>query len=96
VAIGEGGRILGFATGVPTGTHVELDDLFVDPDHQRHGVGRVLIEDIVAGARADGMTRVEVTANPDAEAFYEKAGFVATGEVPTEFGPGIRMVRELG
>ena len=96
VAVGEDGRILGFATGVPTGAHVELDDLFVDPDIQRQGIGRVLIEDIAAGARAGGLARVEVTANPDAEPFYAKTGFVAVGEVPTEFGPGIRMVRSLG
>lgn len=95
VAVDAVGRILGFATGVPTAAHVELDDLFVDPDLQRQGVGRILIDDIAARARADGIGRVEVTANRDAEPFYAKTGFVAVGEVSTEFGPGIRMVLEL-
>ena len=95
VAVDGDGRILGFATGVPDGEHVELDDLFVEPDVQRGGIGRVLIEDIAAGARAVGNARLEVTANPDAEPFYAKAGFVAVGEVTTELGPGIRMVLDL-
>ncbi|MGH9006737.1 MAG: GNAT family N-acetyltransferase [Acidimicrobiales bacterium] len=96
VAVGDDGRILGFATGVRTAAHVELDDLFVEPELQRRGVGRALIEDIATGAWADGMARVEVTANPAAEVFYAKTGFVAVGDVATEFGLGVRMVLELG
>ena len=32
-----------------------------------------------------------VTANPNAVAFYVKAGFVDDGVVTTRFGPGLRM-----
>jgi GNAT superfamily N-acetyltransferase len=33
-------RIVGFATVVGAGAAIELDDLFVDPDWMRRGVGR--------------------------------------------------------
>jgi GNAT superfamily N-acetyltransferase len=85
------GRIAGFATSVPAGDVVELDDLFVDPGRMRQGAGRALVLDAVAIARELGAGRVEVTANPHALVFYGKAGFIADHEVQTRFGPGLRM-----
>jgi GNAT superfamily N-acetyltransferase len=89
------GRIAGFATSVPAGDVVELDDLFVDPGWMRRGAGRALVLDAVAIARDLGAGRVEVTANQHALAFYRKAGFIADHEVRTRFGPGIRMHLEV-
>ena len=86
-----GGRIAGFATSVPAGDVIELDDLFVDPGWMRRGAGRALVLDAVAIARGLGARRIEVTANQHALVFYEKAGFIADHEVRTRFGPGIRM-----
>jgi GNAT superfamily N-acetyltransferase len=85
------GRIAGFATSVPAGDVIELDDLFVDPGWMRQGAGRALVVDAVAIARELGAGRVEVTANPHALVFYGKAGFIAGHEVQTRFGPGLRM-----
>lgn len=86
------GQLVGFATVVPSSPGVgELDGLFVEPDFMRRGIGRVLIDDAVQNARADGVERIEVTANPRALGFYTRLEFVAVGEVPTRFGPGIRM-----
>jgi GNAT superfamily N-acetyltransferase len=85
------GRIAGFATSVPAGDVIELDDLFVDPGWMRQGAGRALVLDAVAIARELGAGRVEVTANPHALVFYGKAGFIAGHEVQTRFGPGLRM-----
>ena len=85
------GRIAGFATSVPAGDLIELDDLFVDPGWMRQGAGRALVLDAVAVARELGAGRVEVTANPHALVFYGKAGFIADHEVQTRFGAGIRM-----
>ncbi len=87
VAVVEG-RVVGFATLVGS----ELDDLFVDPDFTRRGIGRALVLDAVAAARAQGLARIEVTANGHALGFYEKVGFVAGGVVETAFGQGVRMV----
>ena len=85
------GRIAGFATSLPAGAVIELDDLFVDPGWMRQGAGRALVLDAVAIARDLGAGRIEVTANPHALVFYGKAGFIADHEVQTRFGAGIRM-----
>ena len=45
--------------------------------------------------RVKGEVCVDVTANPDALAFYESVGFVAVGEAETRFGPAPRMRLEI-
>jgi len=82
---------VGFATWLGVGDVVELEDLFVDPEWMGQGAGRALVQDLVAIARKRGARRIEVTANPHALAFYEKAGFVAGREIETRFGPAPRM-----
>jgi ribosomal protein S18 acetylase RimI-like enzyme len=67
----------------------------VEPDLWRAGIGRALVDDAAARGRAEEFSRFEVTANPKALGFYEKLGFVVDAEVPTQFGPGIRMHRDL-
>jgi N-acetylglutamate synthase-like GNAT family acetyltransferase len=86
------GAIAGFAALLaPDAGACELDGLFVEPDRMRHGVGRRLIEDARRIAGQKGATRIDVVANPQAVAFYERVGFVRTGEAETQFGPAPRM-----
>lgn len=94
VAIADG-RIVGFATTLIAGQVSVLEDLFVDPDWARRGIGRRLVVDALATARRQGASRMEVTANGHALGFYEKAGFVVEGLVETRFGPGSRMHLEV-
>jgi GNAT superfamily N-acetyltransferase len=89
------GRIVGFASWLDAGQAVEVDDLFVDPDWMGHGIGRALVMDLIATARARGIQQMEVTANQHALAFYEKAGFAVCGEEQTRFGPAPRMRLEV-
>lgn len=90
------GRIIGFATLLPGEDRSgELEDLFVDPDYMRQGFGRALIDDAMASARKRGAVRIEVTANPNALAFYRKVGFVGEREVVMQFGHGLRMSLDL-
>jgi GNAT superfamily N-acetyltransferase len=84
-------RIVGFATLLATADSVELEDLFVDPDWMRGGIGRALVLDALATAGARGATRIDLTANPHARGFYEKLGFVPDGVESTRFGPAERM-----
>jgi N-acetylglutamate synthase-like GNAT family acetyltransferase len=44
-------RIVGLATVVATGQVGELEDLFVDPDWMRRGVGRALVVDAIDNAQ---------------------------------------------
>ncbi len=73
----------------------ELDDLFVEPDSMRLGVGRLLVEDLAARAMREGASRVMVTANPRALGFYERLGFRISGAASTQFGPAPRMTLDL-
>jgi GNAT superfamily N-acetyltransferase len=90
VAVTEG-RVVGFATLLGS----ELEDLFVDPDWMRRGIGRTLVLDAIASARVQGLKRIGVTANDHALAFYRRVGFVLDGTVGTDFGPGSRMHVDL-
>lgn len=73
----------------------ELEGLFVEPPVMRRGIGAALVADALALARDRGVRRVAVVAQPAAETFYERCGFVAAGEVATRFGPAVRMAVEL-
>jgi ribosomal protein S18 acetylase RimI-like enzyme len=96
VAAGSDDVPVGFATVVPGPDHAgELDGLFVEPAQMRRGIGRMLIEDAVARARAAGLTRIDVTANPAALEFYRALGFVTDGVAPTRFGPATHMHLDL-
>jgi GNAT superfamily N-acetyltransferase/predicted ester cyclase len=83
--------VVGFATTVPVHGGLELEDLFVEPDRMRRGVGRRLVRDVLDFARAEGVEHVWVTANPHAMAFYTAVGFVPAGTAPTRFGPAPRL-----
>ena len=85
------GTVVGFATTVPVDGGLELEDLFVEPDRMRRGVGRRLVQDLLDSVRADGVEHVWVTANPHAMAFYTAVGFVPDGTAPTRFGPAPRL-----
>ena len=82
---------MGFATVLISEDVGELEDLFVEPDWMRRGVGRALVHDAVANARSQGVTRIEVTANDHPRDFYEKVRFVLDGVGQTRFGPADRM-----
>ena len=85
------GGVVGFASWLTAAVDFEIEDLFVEPEWMRRGIGRALVLDMIAIARGRGIGRVEVTANPHALAFYEKAGFVTYREVATMFGTAPRM-----
>ena len=92
VAVAPDGTILGFATVLSVeDSAFELEDLFVDPDWMRQGIATRLVLDLIAQARTTKVTRITVTANPHAQAFYRSAGFARLHDVETRFGPGSRM-----
>jgi predicted N-acetyltransferase YhbS len=91
-----GDDIVGFATTVPVDGVLDLQDLFVDPDWMRQGIGRHLVQDAAAIAEQRGFEGIAVTANPHASSFYDALGFVADSAIQTAFGPGQRMHRAVG
>jgi GNAT superfamily N-acetyltransferase len=86
------GRVAGFSVVLPVrGTTCELDGLFVEPALMRKGVGRALIDDVLARARVHGVLRIDVIANPTAVDFYTKVGFKRGDAAISQFGPAFWM-----
>jgi ribosomal protein S18 acetylase RimI-like enzyme len=96
VAVDATGRRVGFSVVHPVKDgRCELDDLFVEPDSMRLGVGRRLVDDVADRAAAAGAHYLDVIANPNALGFYERLGFVIIGEASTLFGDALRMSLDL-
>jgi GNAT superfamily N-acetyltransferase len=91
--------LLGFyrlAGGPPV---AELADLFVDPDAIGSGVGAALLADAVDRARADGISRLLIDADPHAEGFYarmgaRRVGTVASGSIAGRELPRLELAVE--
>ncbi|PAM92449.1 hypothetical protein B4N84_22305 [Flavobacterium sp. IR1] len=62
---------------------IELDNLFVWPDFIGKGFGQILMKDFLLRLENSGIKKVVLDAEPKAEKFYEKIGFVKVGEMET-------------
>jgi GNAT superfamily N-acetyltransferase len=53
--------------------------LFVDPQHEGKGIGRILLQRLVARSTERGLSQISLTTTPGtrAEAFYERQGWKA-------------------
>jgi GNAT superfamily N-acetyltransferase len=91
VAVGKAEEVLGFSVVALEGLVCELDDLFVDPDVMRKGIGRALVRDAAGGAVVAGCRSMAVVAHPRNFPFYESVGFKPGDPATTRFGPAVQM-----
>ena len=90
------GEIVGFAAIEPRADgDSELDAMFVEPNMQRRGIGRALVEYCADVARKQGSKYLHVVGNPHAENFYLATGFDKIGMTQTRFGPGLLMRKSV-
>jgi ribosomal protein S18 acetylase RimI-like enzyme len=78
VALDDGGSIIGFAVAWVVDGDGHLDELAVVPEHGRRGVGRALVDQVVAWTVAQGLTSITLTTFRDVPwnaPYYEKLGF---------------------
>jgi ribosomal protein S18 acetylase RimI-like enzyme len=76
------GSVMFSESGAADPGDCSLFGMWVDPGLRRTGVGRALVDAVVAQARAAGKRRVVlhvVADNTAARGLYEREGFVATG-----------------
>jgi GNAT superfamily N-acetyltransferase len=89
-----GDRVMGTACMQQIGPDtVEIKRMYVEPAHRRGGVGRALLDRLIAAALAAGLARVRLD-SPDfmtaAHDLYRSSGFVEIGpypesEIPDEY-----------
>jgi len=76
----QGDQVLGFyQLQAATEDGVELEALFVDPNHLRSGFGAQLFQHAVAVARNLGYTKLIIQSDPQAAPFYASQGCVQVG-----------------
>ena len=68
----------GFVYGEPEGLIVSM---WTEPEHRRRGLGRRVVEAILAWGRANGITRFTLHASYDGRPLYELYGFEPTNEM---------------
>src|SRR5437667_6922803 len=62
----------------------ELEHMWIRPEHMGNGVGRALFNQIVERARTLDAKAVDLSADPNAEGFYQRMGAARIGEVRSE------------
>jgi [ribosomal protein S18]-alanine N-acetyltransferase len=75
-------QVLGFAAAWRGLDEAELQNLAVDPQHRRQGVGQGLVHEVHCRLRAVGTKRVFLEVRPSNEsalALYQSSGYTITG-----------------
>lgn len=66
--------------------HARIGRMAVMKPHRGEGVGRLMLEQLLAEAQAMGITALSLHAQVQAKALYERCGFTAVGPVFDEVG----------
>jgi ribosomal protein S18 acetylase RimI-like enzyme len=81
--IREDGVPVGAVLLIPEGeSELEIKNIAIAPERRGHGLGRAAVDEVVASARARGVTRLVVgTADTshDLQRFYRRCGFADAG-----------------
>lgn len=91
-------EVAGCCALVMTDSLAEIEHMWIKPEHIGSGVGRALFEHAKTRAEESGANVLELSADPNAEGFYERMGAKRIGEVPanvdgkTRVLPRMRMV----
>ena len=88
-------QICGFYALCVDGAKAELEHLWVAPAYIGSGIGRELFLDAMDRSTAMNVRRIELTADPNAEGFYERMGATRTGEVVSEMDGSPRVLPRM-
>lgn len=84
-------RLVGYAIGQRVLDEIDIQSVAVEPEWRRSGLGRKLVEWLLARARAEGAVRASLEvrrANAAARLLYEGLGFQAEGVRPRYYSDG--------
>src|SRR5215510_14015032 len=88
-------QIAGCCALVLTGELAELEHMWINPKHMGAGVGRALFEQTTRRAEQLGLSELELSADPNAEGFYERMGAVRIGEVRADIAGQERVLPRM-
>jgi N-acetylglutamate synthase-like GNAT family acetyltransferase len=77
-------EIAGCCALVVTEKLAELEHMWINPKYMGNGVGRALFTRVRERAQAQRFHALEITADPNAEGFYERMGAMRIGDVTSE------------
>jgi len=72
------GKVVGLYRGVYDGSRALIHLLSVHPNYQGHGIGTVLVKEIVKRFNEKGAPTVSATVTEESIGFWEKVGFGRT------------------
>ena len=88
-------RIVGFYQLIADGARMELQHLWVEPEHMNQGIGKLLMAHAVAQARVRGAKTITIDATANAVAFFLSCGARRIGESPAPASGETGRARQL-
>ena len=89
------GEIAGCCALVLTGSLAELEHMWIDPKHMGRGIGRTLFEHTARRAAQLGFQHMQLSADPNAEGFYERMGARRIGEARADVNGTSRVLPRM-
>jgi N-acetylglutamate synthase-like GNAT family acetyltransferase len=89
------GAIAGCCALVMTDSLAEVEHMWIRPEQMGNGVGRALFEHVRARAVERGANALELSADPNAEGFYERLGAKRIGEVSADMDEQARVLPRM-
>ncbi len=94
VVVEEGGQVIGMGRLIGDGMYFIIVDVVVEPACQRKGIGSKIVDMIIEYVNREtpvgGRSSIQLIAEKEKEAFYEKRGFKI---IPHQFcGSGMRKI----
>ena len=88
-------QIGGCCALVMTDSLAEIEHMWIMPEHMGSGVGRALFAHAKARAEVRGANVLELSADPNAEGFYERMGAKRVGEVHADMDGQTRVLPRM-
>src|SRR5207249_9559070 len=73
----------------------ELEHMWIKPDRIGNGVGRALFAHVIARAAELNLSALEISADPNAEGFYQRMGASRIGEVQANIDGQRRLLPRM-